>query len=267
MPERINNQRFSDLMDLVDVLRGVGGCPWDRKQTPETMVRYLLEEVHELQAAIEEGSPDSVCEELGDVVFQVAFLIVLFRDAGFFSPEAVIGRIVEKMIRRHPHVFGDATAETADAVMTQWRQIKSEEQADKQPNSVLDGVPKGLPALIRAHRVSERVAGVGFDWEELSGVTDKVIEEWHEFQESLENGNPEAQLLEFGDLLFTLTNIARFTGIDPEAALHAATSKFERRYREMEGQLTRCKEQLAALTVEEKEARWQAAKRVVDLKR
>ncbi len=252
---------LTGLRELIETLRGENGCPWDRKQTPETMAVYLLEEVHELVEAVAGGSDGEVCEEMGDVLFQLLFLCDLYEERGAFHIEDAISGIVEKMIRRHPHVFGEAAARDHDAVMEQWEKIKREEKPEKAKGSLLDRVPSGLPALVRAYRVSEITANAGFDWDTMEGVQMKVKEEWGEFNQALASGNREDIAMEFGDLLFTLTNVARFAGIHPETALAASTRKFERRYRLMEGELASRGEELASLSREEVDGMWESAKR------
>jgi tetrapyrrole methylase family protein/MazG family protein len=235
---------FKALADLIRSLRGENGCPWDKQQTPATIGRYLVEEVHELVEAIETGDAEAVCEELGDVLFHVFFLSRLFEEAGRFNIKDVAKNNTVKMIRRHPHVFGDSQAKTTDDIRAQWHRIKQQEKQDDPPKSVLDSIPAGLPALMRAYRISERAAATGFDWDNIGEVFQKVEEEWGEFQEALndqkrdpekaEKNQPDDVMLEFGDLIFTLTNVARFARFHPETATAAATRKFEHRFKWME---------------------------------
>jgi tetrapyrrole methylase family protein/MazG family protein len=226
------------LLSVIRRLRGRNGCPWDRKQTPRSMTPYVIEESYELVDAIEAGRHADVCEELGDVLFHILFLIEIFSENKQFDMTDVIGGIRRKMIRRHPHVFGDRKVDSSEAVRKQWRDIKKAEKRDQPPASVLDSIPNGLPALARAYRVSERAVGEGFEWPDLDGVLDQAEEEWREFKEELERRSTavdDHQLkLEFGDVLFTLVNVARVAKIHPETSLVGAIAKFERRFRLME---------------------------------
>jgi MazG family protein len=230
------------LLQLIDTLRGENGCPWDRKQTPASMAVYLAEETFELIEAIENGDTAGACEELGDVLFQLLFILRLYDAGGLFDLDAVAAGVTAKMIRRHPHVFGDAAAETASQVRRQWQAIKKTEKAPGGQKSSLDSIPSGLPALLRAYRVSERAAQAGFDWPDMSGVMKKFSEETAEFNQELERqntpeGSPENLAMEFGDILFTLANVARFADFHPETALTGSINKFTRRFRLMESLL------------------------------
>jgi tetrapyrrole methylase family protein / MazG family protein len=230
---------IDSLIRLIETLRSENGCPWDRKQSPKTMAGYMTEEAYELVDAVASEEAGHVCEELGDVLFHVLFIAHLYSEKGAFGLHDVVSGILDKMIRRHPHVFGSAQADTPEAVKKQWNIIKAEERGHASPQSILDGVPAGLPPLLRAFRVSEKAAGIGFDWEDLSGVMEKVLEEWGEFQRETQGmgGHSDAKhraAMEFGDLLFTLTNVARIAGFHPDTALVSATQKFETRFRKME---------------------------------
>jgi MazG family protein len=252
------------LVDLIRRLRAPDGCPWDRKQTPQSLSVYLIEEVHELVAAISAGDAAAIGEELGDVLFQVLFLAMLLLEAGDFSLAAVVERNLEKMIRRHPHVFGEKKVSSAEEVRDNWHAIKRQEKAQQAPESLLDSVPAGLPALMRAYRISSRAARAGFDWDDLGGVMAKAEEEWREFQAvavpAAADGNRRAAALEFGDILFTLANVARFAGFHPETALNDAVSKFERRFRHMEKALAQRGLRLEEAARDELEAAWDQAK-------
>lgn len=234
-------------------------CPWDRRQTHHSLARHLIEEAYETVAALEAlppeapaGEPDlpgyiEAEEELGDLLLQVVFHATLAAEAGVFGAEEVAEGIRRKLVRRHPHVFGEVEAETAEAVLANWEQIKRDE---KGRDSLLDGVPESLPALSRAHALQARAAAIGFDWAELSGVVAKVREE---LEEVLAPGARTVD--EVGDLLFSVVNLARHLGVDPEQALRRGAARFERRFRAMERQGT-----LAGLTLEEMDRRWEAAK-------
>lgn len=260
---------FGRLGALVAALRGENGCPWDKKQTSRSMGIKLLEETYELVDAISRGEGEGICEELGDVLFHIFFIAHLFREEGRFGIEDVADGITRKMVRRHPHVFGDRSVTTPEEVKQQWHVIKQEEKTDAPSVSVLDSVPRMQPALMRAYRISAKAAREGFDWEDLPGVMEKMEEELGElkdaFSEDTEtDGGKEAVQLEFGDLLFTLVNVARFLGINPEAALMDATDKFENRFRYMERIIRDSRRKMAEMDPEEKDRAWEEAKVAVD---
>jgi MazG family protein len=249
---------------LVACLLGENGCPWDRKQTPESLAVYLVEEVFELVDAIESEDPSAVCEEIGDVLFQLVFVARLFEQSGRFTMTDVIDRNAEKMIRRHPHVFSDATETTPEGVRQRWGEIKkAEKSAGRSGESIFDSVPSRLPALLRAYRLSERAAQIGFDWEDLAGVMAKVEEEWKEFTAAVEAGPEDgrASEMELGDLFFTLANVARLARIHPERSLSRAVRKFERRFREMEKMAVESGRRIDEVPRPEMESLWEEAKR------
>jgi tetrapyrrole methylase family protein / MazG family protein len=256
---------ITSIIDLIERLRGDNGCPWDRKQTPESIAVYLIEEVYELVDAIESGDPGGVCGELGDVLFHILFIAVLFREKGHFDIKDVVELNVEKMTRRHPHVFGNERVDSIEEVGALWHQIKKEEKSLASEASILDSVPAGFPALMRAYRISERAAKTGFDWNDIPDVMQKVEEEWSEFKTLLEreNRDPTDQdllALEFGDVLFTLVNVARFAHIHPETALRSSTKKFENRFKYMEKLITESQKVMEWLSQEEKDELWEKAK-------
>ena len=252
---------------LIETLRGKNGCPWDKKQTPYTMARYLVEEVYELVDAIITNDSAAVCEEAGDVLFQLLFVVNLFRESGKFSLTDVVEKNVEKMIRRHPHVFGDATAKTPETVSENWDKIKLKEKGGAGRHSVLSSIPQSVPALLRASMVSERAAKTGFDWDDISGVMAKTMEEWEEF--STEINNPECKTgcdkaaMEFGDILFTMVNVARFARIHPETALIMSIQKFEKRFTYMEERSIEAGRDIVSLTMREMQNLWDEAKNKV----
>lgn len=256
---------LAELIDLIGRLRGPGGCPWDREQTPRSMARYLIEEAFELADAVESGEPGPVCEEMGDVLFQLLFLANIYAEARAFGLEEVCRRIAEKMRRRHPHVFGDAAVADSAEVVANWQRIKRREKSGGPPASVLDGLPRGLPALLRAHAVSERAARERFDWRGLAEVVAKLAEELAELQAAAAAGEADRLAEELGDLLFTAANIARFCGVHPETALAAATRKFEERFREMERRVLASGRTLEAVPQAEKDRIWEAVKRELTL--
>lgn len=252
---------LEDLIRIIRRLRRPDGCPWDREQTPRSMARYLIEESYELADAIESGQAGPVCEELGDVLFQVLFLAEMHAEKQDFDLEEVCRRIAAKMRRRHPHVFGAAEVSGSAEVRRNWQRIKQREKTDaRQMPSVLDAVPAGQPALMRCHAVSERAAGCRFDWDDLSAVMLKLDEELAEFREAVACRDPERQAQELGDVLFTLVNVARFSGIHPETALLISTRKFERRFREMERIIAGSGREIAAVPQAEKDRIWEGIK-------
>lgn len=254
---------FSAIMELIAALRDEDGCPWDRKQTPVSMTVYMVEETFELVEAIKAGDTDGVQEELGDVLFQLLFLMYLYEQEGSFEPTDVLGRNLHKMIRRHPHVFGTDKVDDAGQVKQRWREIKQGEKGTPS-GSLMDSVPAGLPALLRSYRISERAAGIGFDWDSLLGVIGQAESEWKEFKSELNAAggikDPAKAAEEFGDTLFTLINVGRLSGIHPETALSQATQKFIRRFKHMENMAAAQGRTLSDLTKDDMEAFWQAAK-------
>lgn len=257
---------------IIETLRGENGCPWDKKQTPESICVYLVEEAHELLDAIQSKSPGDICEELGDVLFQVLFIARFFEERGLFSIDAAARKSAEKMIRRHPHVFGEVSLTEAEEVRQQWHDIKKREKNGREAeSSILDAVPRSLPALMRAYRVSERAARTGFDWDDIAGVMEKAEEEWREFRAevgrggggSTEGEHPDREkiAMEFGDVLFTLVNVARFARVHPETALARATRKFEERFHHLERSAAESGRDIDAVPREEKEQLWNEAKK------
>jgi tetrapyrrole methylase family protein/MazG family protein len=251
---------------LIQRLRGEDGCPWDRKQTPQSLAIYLIEEMYELVDAVASGDAQAVCEELGDVIFQVLFLAELFAEAEAFDLDTVVRRNLEKMIRRHPHVFGDAQVTSTEAIRQNWHAIKKQEKKatpDDQA-SVLDSIPASLPALMRSYRVSERAARTGFDWNDLPEVMAKVEEEWNEFKSAAQTvadeRSRERAAVEFGDIVFTLSNVARFMKFHPETALTAAINKFEQRFRFMEKAFRLQNREIESASREEMDRAWETAK-------
>ncbi len=257
--ERIGE--FQSLIDIVARLRGPGGCPWDAEQTHESLKRNLLEECYETLEAIDDGEPDELAEELGDILVQVAFHADIARAAGDFDIADVLAAINRKLIRRHPHVFADGSASDARQVERNWEQLKADErrQAGKPEPSAMDSVPAALPALSAAQLIQDRAARFGFDWDDAGGVLDKLVEEIGEFRDA---ATDEERLDEFGDVLFALVNVARWSGIQAEDALRQANGKFRNRYRVMERLASERGKDFAKLPLDEKEALWQEAKGV-----
>ncbi|MBF0200774.1 MAG: nucleoside triphosphate pyrophosphohydrolase [Desulfamplus sp.] len=251
------------LARIVGTLRGDDGCPWDRKQTPISMWKCLAEEVYELLGAIEDDDPGEICDELGDVLFQLVFIAEIYRERGAFDLDRVLEMSAAKMIRRHPHVYADTSVKNEEELWNRWEGIKKEEKkkSGKECNlSILDSVPRTMPALMRACKISERAVRAGFDWKDIHEVMAKASEEWNEFSRAMENGTREEAAMELGDVLFTLANVARTAGIHPEAALAGATGKFERRFKYMEAALGRRGCSLKDVPRQELEQLWSEAK-------
>ncbi|MEH0021217.1 MAG: nucleoside triphosphate pyrophosphohydrolase [Desulfobacter sp.] len=260
-------ETIEPLIDIVRRLRGKNGCEWDRKQTPVTMWKCLAEELYELEQAIVKDDTDNIVEELGDVLFQVLFILEIYTEERRFNLSDVVDRVAGKMIRRHPHVYDTAVVESEDALNRQWDEIKAQEKKEAgkpEDVSVLDGVPKGMPGLMRALKVSKSAVKAGFEWEDMSQVLETVKSEIREFESARKKGDPEESMLEFGDILFSLVNVARFAGFHPETALYRSTAKFEGRFRVMEAALNKERLDLKTMASEEKEAHWQLAKKAYD---
>ncbi len=255
--ERIGE--FQSLIGIVARLRGPGGCPWDAEQTHESLKRNLLEECYETLEAIDGGQPPELAEELGDILVQVVFHADIARAAGDFDIADVLTAINRKLIRRHPHVFGDGSAADARQVERNWEQLKAAErrQAGKPEPSAMDSVPAALPALTGSQLIQDRAARFGFDWDDAGGVLDKLVEEIDEFRAA---ATPAERVDEFGDILFAIVNLARWSGIQAEDALRQANAKFSSRYRMMERLAVERGLDFTALPLEDKEALWQEAK-------
>jgi ATP diphosphatase len=246
------------LLDLVARLRAPDGCPWDREQKLGDLRAYLLEEAHETAGAIDGGDWDELAAELGDLLFQIAFIGRLAEEAGAFSLSQVVDRVHHKMVARHPHVFGDESLADAQAVRQAWERRKLREEPGRA--SLLAGVPASLPALLGAYRLTQKAAGVGFDWPDAGAVLAKVEEESGELRAGLAAGDQEATREEIGDLLFTFANLARKLDVDPEAALAGTNRKFRHRFEQVEKGLAAQGKTAAEATLEEMDALWEAAK-------
>ncbi len=257
---------IEDLLALIAALRAEDGCPWDRRQTPLSLTAYLIEEMYELVDAIVADDTDAICDELGDVIFQVLFVAHLFQTEGRFTFNEALGRNRQKMVRRHPHVFGGDKLDSAAQVKKRWRQIKQQEKGDA-AHSLMDSVPKGMPALMRAYRLSERAAAIGFDWDNLEAVMAQAAAEWVEFKEEIDGSATAAEIaddktcMEFGDVLFTLVNVARQAHIHPEKALIQSIQKFTRRFQQMEAMSAAKHLSLDELSHAELERLWSVAKK------
>jgi len=259
-PDR-NNRAIADLVALMARLRGPDGCPWDKKQTPDSLKPYLVEEAYEVIEAIEEGKPDKVREELGDLLFQIVFHSRIAEEQGHFALADVAESIHEKMVRRHPHVFGDKKVSSSSEVLENWEEIKRKEKSHEHRKSILEGVPRRLPALLRAHRLQEKASRVGFDWKHLNEVLPKLDEEIREFKESLKQEDPSHIEEELGDLFFTLVNVSRFIGVNPDDALHKTISKFIHRFRHIEEAAAAAGKTLNDMSLEEMDRLWEESKK------
>lgn len=250
---------WTTLRKIIATLRGPNGCPWDREQTHESLKAYLLEEAHEFLAAVDAEDDFAMIEELGDVLLQVFLHAQIGEDNGYFNIEEVLASISEKMIRRHPHVFGDRTAEDADAVVANWDAIKREEKGNMR-GKLLEGEYRPTSSLQTSYNYQKRAAKVGFDWPNADNAWDKFSEEWQEFREEIQNGSASSRLDEFGDVLFTLVNIARFYKISPEEAMLHANEKFARRFGYIEEQVQKRGKDFTEFTLEELDEFWNEAK-------
>ena len=245
-------------------LRAPGGCPWDREQTFDTIKPYLLEETYEVMEAIDARDWQELADEFGDLLLQSVFFAQMASEAGHFKIEDSIDAINNKLIRRHPHIFGDSEAHTADDVKKRWDEIKAEEKRAKGelPKLLLESIPRSLPALVEAAQISSRAAAAGFDWENAEQVLDKLHEELSELAEARENASHEEIEGEVGDLLFVLVNLARFVKVDPEQALRKSNAKFRRRFAHVEKSLQARGKNLSDSNLQEMEEIWQEAKRI-----
>ncbi|MCX5884579.1 MAG: nucleoside triphosphate pyrophosphohydrolase [Proteobacteria bacterium] len=251
-----------DLIKIIKKLRSPSGCPWDREQTREKMGYYLIEEAHEAKEAIDGGSPEQIREELGDLLFQLLTVIEISEERGEFTLSEVIEQARDKMVRRHPHVFGKRAVSDADEVVANWVQIKREEKKDgSEGDSIVSGIPKSIPSLHRAYLITQRAARVGFDWEDKEGVLKKLKEEVKELESAVSEGNKEKIVQEMGDLLFSIVNLGRFLEVDPESAVTKAVDRFISRFRYIEQRLKEREKDPSQSTLEEMDQLWEEAKK------
>ena len=248
---------FYTLRNIIKALRSENGCPWDKKQTPQSLKKYLIEEVYEVLEAIDKGNPEEIREELGDLLFLLLFIIYLYEEERLFNLKDLLYLTAQKMIRRHPHVFGEEVAKSAEEVVKSWQKIKKEE--GKEP-SILGNIPKSLPALQRAFRLGERAGRVGFDWEKGEEVLEKIKEEIEEIKESLNNLPKEKLKEEIGDLLFSIANFSRKLEINPEEALKLALNKFENRFKLLEKEIEKRGLSWEKLSIKELDQIWEEIK-------
>ncbi len=248
------------LVDVVATLRAPGGCPWDQEQTHASILPDLLEEAYEFMEAAESGDDYHMEEELGDLLLQVVFHTQIGSEEDRFTLETVAGAIAEKLIRRHPHVFGDENVADSNEVLANWEKIKQDEKGKEDRKSILDGIPKQLPALHRAQKIQKKVARFGFDWPTIAPALDKVEEEFAEFREALESGDMDHAEDELGDIIFSMVNVARHHGFSAEDALRRTISKFTSRFENIEEQFGNDSEKIRKATLEELDEAWEKSK-------
>ncbi|MBN2328668.1 MAG: nucleoside triphosphate pyrophosphohydrolase [Candidatus Omnitrophica bacterium] len=254
------SEKFMKLVQIMARLRSPDGCPWDKEQTHLSLKKYLIEEAYELLESIDAGEDKAIIEECGDVLLQVVFHARIAEEEGRFNIEDVLTVLCDKLIHRHPHVFGDRDANSAEEVLRNWEADKQKEKPERR--SILDGVPKSLPALMQAHQIQDRAARVGFDWEKIEEVFAKFEEEWGEFHETHREQNRERMEEELGDLLFALVNISRYIQVDPEQALTKTNQKFLRRFLYIEQEIEKRSQSLEEASLQEMDALWDEAKRL-----
>jgi len=254
-------EKFLELVDIMARLRSYDGCPWDRKQTHESLKRFLIEEAHELFDEIDAKHPDRICGELGDLFLQLVFHAQIAAEAGQFDAGDALEHINAKLRHRHPHVFGAEHAATPEDVLVLWHRQKAQEDDRKEDASILAKAPKSLPALSRAQSMTRECSKVGFDWQSPEGALEKVFEEVRELQTAISgDGSPEEREAELGDLFFALVNVCRLMGLEAEEALRKANTKFERRFRDLEERVAESGRDLREMTLEEMDEVWDQVK-------
>lgn len=262
--ERILNRQFSTLREIISILRSPEGCPWDREQTHKSIRKHLIEETYEVLETIDDDDPEAMCEEMGDLLMQVMLHSQIAEDEGDFTVEDVISVLNEKLIRRHPHVFGEKQVDSSDQVLVNWDQIKAQEKKDKgedqEKKSLLDGIPRDLPALMSAFEISKKASKVGFDWDQVQDVYAKIEEEMEEVKQARNEVEIKAEL---GDLLFAVANLARFLKVDPEEALALTNRKFKSRFGYIENRLKESNKSVTEASLDEMEVLWQEAKQTI----
>ncbi|NWQ44546.1 nucleoside triphosphate pyrophosphohydrolase [Bacillus sp. EB106-08-02-XG196] len=257
--EQILLKNFSKLREIIAVLRGSNGCPWDKEQTHESLKKYLIEETYEVIEAIDSGDIDHLVEELGDVLLQVMLHAQIGEDEGYFAIDDVIEALSTKMIRRHPHVFGNRVVEDSEEVLRNWQEIKKQEKGETE-TSLLDGISMSMPNLLRAYEIQKKAAKVGFDWQEITPALEKVKEELEEFENEIKTASLVNAKKEFGDILFAFVNVARFLKIHPEEALFETNEKFIRRFGYIEEKVKNSEKPIEDHSLEELDRFWDEAK-------
>ncbi len=257
----MSEEHFDRAMGIMRRLRGPGGCPWDAEQSHDSLKRYLIEECYEVVEAIDRKDDSLLKEELGDLLLQPLFHAAIAEERGAFTIDDVLATLADKLVRRHPHVFGDQEIRTSDEQVANWEKIKKEEKGEER-TSALSGIPPHLPALMKAQKITEKAARVGFDWEQTDQVFAKVLEELHELEETMVERNEERMEAELGDLLFAIVNLGRFLAVNPEEALRKTIDRFTRRFGHIEETLHARGVNLKDASLEEMETLWQEAKRL-----
>lgn len=263
----MNSENFTALYDIMRTLRGPGGCPWDREQTPDSLRSSLIEESYETIDAIDSGDSDDIAEELGDLYMLVTFLAVMYEEQSEFTVADVLERVCDKLVRRHPHVFGDSQVADSGEVVRRWNEIKTEQEGKPRKDMHLDSVSDSIPSLERANALQKKAAAVGFDWPTVEGVFQKIAEETAEVRSEIEStrnsipgsskpGNSKALESEIGDLLFSVVNLARYLNIDPSIALHKTNQKFKVRFSEVEKELRKSGKTLESANLAEMDQIW-----------
>ena len=253
------NHQFHRLREIISELRGPNGCPWDKKQTHKSLRKYLIEETYEFIEAVNKQDDDGMIEEIGDVLLQVMLHSQIGEDEGYFTIDDIIQTLTEKMIRRHPHVFGDRTADTADEVVANWEEIKQTEKSERL-TSLLDDIPAELPQLLIAEELQKKAAKVGFDWDDVKPIWQKVAEEVNEVKEAIKSGDKEDMESEFGDLLFVIVNLARYYKVNPDLAIHRTNTTFKRRFMCIEKKLADKQLSFTDVTLQDLDKFWNQAK-------
>lgn len=261
-PAESAGAKFERLVEIMARLRAPGGCPWDREQTFDSIKPYLLEETYEVLDAVDARDWHGLAEELGDLMLEAAFFAEMAAEAGHFRIDDALDAVNEKLVRRHPHVFGEGTAKTPEDVVQRWEEIKADEKKERNaaPKGLLDGVPRSLPALVEAQKITAKAAGIGFDWPDAAGVLEKLKEELDELERARKSADQGEIEGEIGDLLFVLVNLARFCKVDPEQALRRTNRKFRERFAHIERRLAETGKTLPDSNIEEMDALWREAK-------
>ena len=261
MSQQDFSQPFNRLLNIVARLRSPQGCPWDARQTPESLKPHLLEECYEVLDAIDQGSPPAIRQELGDLLLQIVLVTRIFEEQNTFHMGDVAESIAEKLVRRHPHVFEGTKIESMEALNRQWDDIKIREQGlPPGQSSLLNNIPKALPALAKAQKITAKAGRVGFDWPDCEGVFHKIAEEFNEFRAVLDMSDKKGMEHEFGDIILSLVNLARFLEIDAENALQKAVTRFQKRFEYIENQLARQGKDIRNTSLEEMDSLWETAK-------
>jgi tetrapyrrole methylase family protein/MazG family protein len=256
----MNEGKLERLIDIMKILRSKDGCPWDREQTHESLKKYLIEETYEYLEVVDLKDKDRMCEELGDVLLQIVFHAQIASENGDFNIEDVINGVCDKMIHRHPHVFGDVSAETSSEVLKNWEEIKKKEKGTVNQTSVLKGVPVNLPALMRSYKVQQKAAQVGFDWDDTSFVFAKIREEIDELEAEYKKSDKAGMEEELGDVLFSVVNLSRFLKVHPELSLSQSTDKFIKRFEYVEKKAVESGKKLSDMTLREMDILWEESK-------